>query len=116
MGGLTPAQAKRDLRGSLTRVGGPVTLRRGAGPDAPEVTFKARMTGARAVEGPAGTVSHEHTVILHADDLEGFPLPIRAKAQDAIWQDGRRFTVQQVDDQKRRVAGVLIGVELVVRG
>lgn len=92
-----------------------VTLRRGAGPGAPEVTFKARLTGYSPQEMTGDLQQGDVKVIFLAEDLGDFPPPIKTRS-DAIWQDGRKMTVQAVDDQTRRVAGELIAYELRVRG
>jgi hypothetical protein len=113
---MTPDQAKAAYRRQISRHGGPVTLQRGAGADAPKVTFKARVTGYQPQEMTGGVQQGDSKVIFMADDAAGFPLPIKAQSVDAIWQDGRKMTVQAVDDQTRRIAGTLIAYELRVRG
>lgn len=96
--------------------GGLVTLRRGSGEGAPEVTFKAWITGYAAQEMFGDVLQGDSKVILLAEDLAAFPLPIKTRSTDAIWSNGRKMTVQAVDEQTRRVAGELIAYELRVRG
>ena len=113
---MTPAQARAAYRRQISAHGGPVTLRRGSGPGAPEVTFKARITGYAAQEMVGDVLQGDSKVIFLAEDLGAFPLPIRTRSTDAIWSDGSKMTVQAVDDQTRRVAGEPIAYELRVRG
>lgn len=113
---MTPKAARAMYRRQIQAQGGLVTLKRGTSPDAPETAFKARCTGYAPQEMTGDLQQGDVKVIFLADDLGDFPLPIKAKSTDAIWQDGRKMTVQAVDDQTRRVAGVLIAYELRVRG
>ncbi|GBD48096.1 hypothetical protein [Methylopila sp. Yamaguchi] len=114
---MTPEQAKAAYRRQIGRNGGPVTLRRGlSGGGGPEVTFKARVTGYEPQELTGNVQQGDSKVIFMADDLGDFPMPIKSGSTDAILQGARKMTVQAVDDQTRRVAGVLIAYELRVRG
>ncbi|WP_020178083.1 hypothetical protein [Methylopila sp. M107] len=113
---MTPEQARADYRGALGRVGGLVTLKRGAGGPNLEATFKARVIGYAPNEQTGDVQQGDSKVIFLAEDLGSFPVPIKEQSVDAIWQDGRKLTVQAVDDQTRRIAGVLIAYELRVRG
>lgn len=98
----------------LEKWGSQVTLKRGLGDAAPAATFKARLSGFKADD--ADFQQGMTKVIFLAVDAAGFPLPIKEKSTDAIWLEGRKMTVQMVDDFTRRVAGELIAYELWVKG
>lgn len=124
---MTPSAARAMYRRQITAHGGFVTLRRGAGGPGAEVTFIARCTGYSPQEMTGDLQQGDVKVVFLAEDLEAaiaagdWPAlaaggAIKAKSVDAVWQDGRKMTVQAVDDQTRRVAGVLIAYELRVQG
>ena len=113
---MTPDQARDAYRSSINAVGGEITLRRGTGAGAPEVTFKARVSGYAPNEQTGDVQQGDSKVIFLAEDLGDFPLPIRAQSTDAVFVNGRKLTVQAVDDRTRAIGGVLIAYELRVRG
>lgn len=110
---ITPAMYAREMEAR----GDVVLLKRGPleGPG-PSAQVRAVVMGYEPQELTGNVQQGDSKVIFMADDLGDFPLPIKSGSTDAIWQGNRKMTVQAVDDQTRRVAGVLIAYELRVRG
>jgi hypothetical protein len=98
-----------------------VTLRRytGAGPN--RIRFdveniRSRVTGYAPHELNGTIVQGDRKIILFADDLlaKGFALPVTTN--DKVVVRGRELEIMAPDDSTRRVNGVLIAIELQVRG
>ena len=103
-------------RRMLKLAGSAVELRRGSGDNASRCTLKAKLAGYKPQELTGEVQQGDTKVIFMAEDVAAFPLPIKAKSTDAIYLDGRKMTVQAVDDMTRRVGGESIAYELRVRG
>lgn len=98
-----------------------ITLRRytGSGPSRPH--FDAEMIRSRTVgyephELIGGVVQGDRKVIVLMEDIiaRGFVLPVTIN--DKIVIRGKELAILAVDDSTRRVDGVLIAIELHVRG
>jgi hypothetical protein len=98
-----------------------VTLRRytGAGTTRPRFdaeNVRARTVGYEPHELVGAIVQGDRKMIVFADDLiaKGFTLPVTTN--DKVVVRGKELAIQAADDSTRRVDGVLIALELQVRG
>jgi len=98
-----------------------VTLRRytGSGTNRPRFdaeNIRARTVGYEPHELVGTIVQGDRKMIVFADDLiaKGFALPVTAN--DKVWMRGKEMAIIAPDDSTRRVDGVLIAIELQVRG
>jgi len=62
-----------------------------------------------------GLQQRDRTIILMDEDVvsSGFPTPIRETVDKVVTRDGRELTIKKVDDDTRRIAGVLIAYEII---
>lgn len=112
-----PAAAIARYRAALRRCGETVVVRRysGTGEGRPyvEAQARARITGYDPANLVGAIVQGDRKVILLAEDVASL-LPL--VAGDAVIADGAELAIVAVDDVTRRVAGVLVAIELQVRG
>ncbi|WP_292682117.1 hypothetical protein [Mesorhizobium sp.] len=124
---LTPQEIRDAYRDSLLRVGElntdgtrAVAIRRygGSGADRPfaDVPVLARVVGYEAKELVDPIVQGDRRLIVYGPDLEdaGFSFPVRKN--DKVVIRGKEVNIESPDDNTRRVAGVLIAIEMRVRG
>lgn len=124
---LTPQEIRDAYRDSLMRVGElntdgtrAVAIRRysGSGADRPfaDTPVLARVVGYEAKELVDPIVQGDRRLIVYAPDLEdaGFAFPVRKN--DKVVIRGKEVNIESPDDNTRRVAGVLIAIEMRVRG
>jgi len=114
---MTPAQALESHRRALNEVGRDIIIRRWTGPTgarvATDVTTRARVMG-YAPEKVVGAVQvGDRKVIALADSLSSL-LPLLDS--DKVLIDGTEFGIRFIDDQTRRIAGVLIALEIQIAG
>jgi hypothetical protein len=116
---ITPESARGMYRTVLTDS---VTVRRLTGTGANQTPFDALHIPARVMgytpDEIAGTIQQgDRKVIVLADALTAkqWPEPVK-KGDRIILADGRTTTVESVDQDSKRVAGVLIAYVLQVRG
>lgn len=115
---MTPDSVKADYRSALKET---VTIRRftGAGPARPkfEARARARVTGYEAKELVGAVVQGDRKVIVYADDLidNGLALPVTTNDL-LVLSSGKQLAIVAADDQTRKVAGVLIALEIQARG
>ncbi|MDR6953789.1 hypothetical protein J2X65_003152 [Ancylobacter sp. 3268] len=112
---MTPAQATASYRRQLRRHGEDVVLRRG-GTVPVERTVKARVLGYAPADLVGQIQQGDQRLIVLAEDVPPFPVPFKERGADGIVVRGRYTTIQAIDDNTRRVAGVLIAYEIRVRG
>lgn len=115
MGGLTPAQARRDYARALGDHGERVGLRRYGSGAASADDLRARVRGFTAQELASGLDQGSRKVILLAEDVEASGFPTLRK-NDLLVVRGAEKSIESVDDSTRRIAGVLIAYELTVMG
>lgn len=96
-------------RRTFNNVGEPVTLRRGT----TDISVLARVTGHNNQELELGVVQSDCMVLVLAEDVTFAP-PL--KRGDKVVVRGRVLTIEDVDDNTRRVAGVLVAYQLRARG
>lgn len=115
---MSAASAKASYARLLTET---ITLRRytGGGPLRPRFdaeNVRARTVGYQPHELVGGVVQGDRKIILFADDLiaKGFVLPVTVN--DKVVVRGKELAIIAPDDSTRRVDGVLIAIELQVRG
>lgn len=112
---MTPDQVKSSYLRSL---GDRVTVRRysGTGTARPKTdvdNVRARVTNYGPQEIVGTIMEGDRQVIVYADDVGALnPLTLR----DKLVVRGRELAIMSVDDNTRRVGGVLIAYELQVRG
>jgi hypothetical protein len=118
---MTPQEAKASYRRFLAQYE-TVTVRRysGTGTNRSFVeaaNCRARVIGARGNDPVlAGTVTQANQkVIVYADDIaNGLTLPVTDN--DKLVISGKEHAIKAVDDVSRRINGVLIAYEFMVRG
>ncbi|MER8615971.1 hypothetical protein NKG99_03820 [Mesorhizobium sp. M1409] len=124
---LTPQEIRDAYRDALLRVGElnedgtrAVAIRRytGSGADRPfdDTPVLARVVGYEPHELVGGIIQGDRKLIVFGPDLEdaGFELPVRKNDKAVI--RGVEINIEAPDDNTRRVAGVLIAIEMRVRG
>ena len=114
---MNPANVVARYRALMAGVDATVTLRRpGFGVVADiEVTVSARITAYKPEDQSGDMVEGDRKVILFAADLAGFPLPLQPNL-DRLVSGGRVFVIKAIDDETRKIAGVLMAYELRVSG
>lgn len=115
---MTPAAIAAAYRRQISAYGEPVTLWRPATETAAEVrleNLRARVRSFLPRELTGEVQQGDRKVILLAEDVAGFPLPILSGIDRVIW-GGRTLVVTAVDDATRRVAGTPIAYDLTVTG
>lgn len=77
---------------------------------------RARTVGYEPHELVGAIVQGDRKMIVYADDLiaKGFALPVTNN--DVVLVRGKQLSILAADDSTRRVDGVLIAIELQVRG
>lgn len=118
---MTPDSIKASYRRMLDAVGEPVYLRRyvGAGPNRPRFDYgpiTARVTEYSPAELVGNIEQGDRMAILLAEDVIAAELPVPLVTNDKLVVRGKELNIQAVDDNTRRVRGVLIAYELQVRG
>lgn len=114
---MTPSEALDSHRQMLNEIGRDIIIRRWSGPaDArvkTEITTRARVMG-YAPEKVVGAVQlGDRKVIALADSLSSL-LPLLDS--DKVVIDGAEFGIRFIDDQTRRIAGVLVALEIQITG
>lgn len=116
---MTPADAAASYRRQIEKHGEPITLRRvllRPTPDA-DLAVKARVLRQGKPDDLANTVSQsDRVIVVMAEDIAASEWPGPPVKGDKIFLRGRALTITAVDDDKRRVAGVLIAYELTANG
>lgn len=117
---MTPEASKASHARMLGQVGEQVTFRRftGNGPNRPhfDVTVTARVMDYTAQELVGGIQQGDRKLIVLAQDFFDAQWPAPPKKGDEAVIRGVQTTVQDVDDNTRRIKGVLIAYEIRVRG
>lgn len=115
---MPAARALATYRRMIEAFGETVTLRRlNPSPEpATEVTMRARVTSYDPVELVEGVQQGERLVVLMAEDIGSFPVPIEMNGRDRIVIRGAVTTPVAVDDSTRRIGGVLIAYGVRVIG
>lgn len=106
-------------RGMIAAWGEAITLRRlnSSGPATEVNNVRARVAGYEPEEVTGNIQQGDRRVIVLAEDIGSFPVPFRERSTDRVVDaSGREMTIQAVDDQTRRIAGVLIAYEIRARG
>ncbi|MDI3559573.1 hypothetical protein [Bradyrhizobium sp. Arg816] len=125
---MTPDQALASHRRQLAQVGEAVTVRRYAGTGASraavaEAVALARVVGYQPSEIVGAVRQGDRRVILLNDPAATVPagkvalatmLPLTS--DDKLVIRGAEVAIQGADDSTRRIAGILIALELQVRG
>lgn len=111
---MTPDAAKAMYRRQLAAHGEPITLRRPVQNGAPidAAGLRARVVSFQSAESPEQVRQGVRKVILLAEDLEATSWPGPPRAKDQVILRGKTMRIVSVDDDTRRVAGVLIAYEL----
>ncbi|MGE0425410.1 MAG: hypothetical protein AB7O88_24330 [Reyranellaceae bacterium] len=117
---MTPDAVRAAYRDMLALVGEPVVIRRytGAGADRPrfDADAPARVVEYAPDELVGGIQQGDRKLILLADDLIARQFPVPPRRGDKAVVRGNELNIEAVDDNSRRVAGVLIAYEIQVRG
>jgi hypothetical protein len=117
---LTPDQIQADYRRAMDEAGEVVTFRRytGAGANRPrfDADVRARVMDYTPDELVGTIVQGDRKLIVLAEDLITAQVPLDLRKGDKIVVRGKELNIEAVDDNTRRVQGVLIAYELQVRG
>lgn len=112
---MTPAAALASYRRQLAAHGEAITVRRvNARPAADtDATVVGRVLDqARPRDLVNETTISDRVILLLAEDLEAASFPLPVKKGDKVLLRGKTLTISSVDDDKRRIAGVLIAYEV----
>ncbi len=118
---MTPSASRASYRRTRDSIGEDVILRRYSGNAASRVAADYPLKAVRVyAEGvPAdlidGLQQRDRTIILMDEDVvsSGFPTPLAETSDKIVTRDGRELTIKKVDDDTRRIAGVLIAYEII---
>jgi hypothetical protein len=119
---VSVAAIKASYRTNLQKYGESITVRRysgtGGSRTSTDYEARARVTEAQASELIGNLQQAVRKIIILAEDLEaeGFSFPMVANGNDKIVVRGKEMTVTAVDDNTRRVQGVLIALDVTVSG
>lgn len=117
---MTPDQCKSAYRRALAIAGEPVAIRRytGTGQNRPyfDAEVRARVTDFEPHELVGGIVQGDRKLVALAEDLERAQFPLPLKKGDKAIVRGRELSIEAPDDNTRRVQGVLVAIEMQVRG
>lgn len=109
-----------DYGASLRRVGETVTIRRYSGSGdtrtPTDVTAWARVAGYEPAELVGAVRQGDRKLIVLAEDLEGGQIALPLRKGDKAIVRGLELNIEAADDNTRRVEGVLVAIELTVRG
>ncbi len=99
-----------------------VLLRRlaGTGEAVAEVAVRARVTGYEPRDLVGDVRQGDRRVLLLAEDIGAFPVPVEVRGRDRIVLSTaageQMMMIEALDDQSRRLDGVLLAYEIRVRG
>lgn len=119
---MTPEEVRADYRSAMNEAGETITIRRytGTGQNRPffDADVMARPMGYRPAELVGGIQQGDTKLIVLAEDLieAQFPLPKSGEKGLKAIIGGREKSIEAIDDQTRRIQGVLIAYEMTVRG
>jgi hypothetical protein len=114
---MTPQQALTATRRALNLVGEDIAIRRFTGSGSPrphtDTTTRARVIGGNAPDLVGQITQATSKVIALVDNLSSI-LPLTTNDKAVI--RGKEWAIKSIDDDTRRVGGVLIAIELEVIG
>lgn len=114
---MTPDQALASHRAFINAIGEPVTVRRYSGVGAlrtpVDTATRARVVGFTPAELVGSIVQGDRKIIMLVDTLAAV-LPLTTSDQLVI--RGREVSIKAVDDNTRRIGGVLIALEIHAAG
>lgn len=117
---MTPEQAISAHKRALAVAGETVMIRRytGTGQNRPyfDADVQARVTDFEPAELVGGIVQGDRKLVVLAEDLERAQFPENLRKGDKAIVRGRECNIESVDDNTRRIQGVLVAYELAVRG
>jgi hypothetical protein len=117
---MTPQEVLEQHRAAIVEVGEAVSIRRFTGGSGSTRTYSDTATTARVIslgasanaEGTA--VQYRYKIIALVDTLAAV-LPVTT-ADRIILDDGKELAILDAGDRKRRIAGVLIALEMECEG
>src|SRR5216684_6183752 len=114
---MTPAEALASHRSFINALGEPVTVRRYSGVGAlrtpVDTMSQARVVGYAPAQLVGSIVQGDRLVIMLVDTL-GAVLPLTTN--DSLVIRGREVKIKSIDDNTRRVGGVLIALQIHAAG
>lgn len=117
---MTPDSILAAYRRTLDQVGEQIRIRRytGSGTNRPwfDVEVQARVMDFDPDELVGTIVQGDRKIIVLADDLTAAQVPDKIRKGDKAIVRGATLNIEAVDNNTRRVAGVLIAYQLQVRG
>ena len=117
---MTPAEAKDGYRRAMDVAGETIVVRRytGTGPDRPyfDASVRARVTKYEPHEIVGLIQQGDRRIILLAEDMVAAQIPLALTNGDKVVVRGEELNIEGADDNTRRIQGVLIAIELQVRG
>lgn len=117
---MSPEEAKDSYRRMMDAVGEEIVIRRYTGTGESRVYFdapvRARVTGFEPHEIVGIIQQGDRKVILLAEDMAAAQIPYELGNGDRVVVRGEELNIEGANDNTRRVQGVLIAIELQVRG
>lgn len=110
---MTPESARTALARQMQKHGWIISLQRAG---VPTVDILCRIRDYRPDELVGGVIQGDRQAIIPAECLERAGWPGAPSVGDQIIDGGATMTVEAVDASTRRIAGVVIGYNLTVRG
>jgi hypothetical protein len=117
---MTPDEAKDSYRRAMDVAGEQIVIRRytGTGQNRPyfDAPVRARVMGYQPHEIVGIIQQGDRKVILLAEDMIAAQIPLELGNGDRVVIRGDELNIEGANDNTRRVQGVLIAIELQVRG
>lgn len=102
---MTPDQARVLFRNAVEMAGETVTLRRGSGATAINLTVRAKLKGYGPRDLVGGITQDDRGFIILAEDLAGTAFAAGPAMKDKILFNGIAMTINALDTATGRVAG-----------
>ena len=117
---MTPDEAKDSYRRAMDVAGEQIVIRRytGTGANRPffDATVRARVMGYEPHEIVGIVQQGDRRIILLAEDMVAAQIPLALTNGDKVVIRGEELNIEGANDNTRRIQGVLIAIELQVRG
>lgn len=119
---MTAQEVLSEYRRAMAEVGEDIVIRRYSGPAGPNRAFtdtvaRARVVGYQPRDLVGGISQGDRKAIVLVDTLGGLlPIVPGRDSDDKAVVRGKLISIIAVDDSTRRIGGILIALELQVRG
>lgn len=117
---MTPDEIRAHYSSFMDEVGETILIRRWYNTGLVRTKFECEVRARSVGETEDAIVGDLHQgmrrLIVLIEDLERMQFPLPITTNDYVVIDGKQMAIAKCDDQTRRVQGVLIALELSVRG